>query len=268
MSEGVGFVNTALLEEEHDQPLALRRTSGVLDSQARQYNPRARVSPRRVVKTGRRPPVGGVLTARSGAVGQLDMKPVRASWMRLSGVRRQDACARRLQFPTGGEGQARTKLGCLVMSSPGPVSGSEHGAIRRSQQRSITKDGHARVAGGHAVTRAGLLAASELAQPPSAGARQRISPSRSRSTRAEHFAGRGDAADVATPPLGDAAVVGLDHVAAVVAADRLHRGPADHLRSLLRYRASAHLGVGLAVARGDGEDHVRPRTSETGPGRR
>jgi hypothetical protein len=31
MSEGVGFVNTALLEEEHDQPLTHPGTTGVLD---------------------------------------------------------------------------------------------------------------------------------------------------------------------------------------------------------------------------------------------
>jgi hypothetical protein len=32
----------------------------------------------------------------------------------------------------------QAELGCLVMSSPGPVAGSEHGVVRRSQQRSIT----------------------------------------------------------------------------------------------------------------------------------
>src|SRR5256885_8659760 len=41
---------------------------------------------------------------------------------------------------------------------------------------------------------------------------------------AEHPAGGGDAPDVATPALGDAPVVGLDPVAAVVAADGLDGG--------------------------------------------
>ena len=43
---------------------------------------------------------------------------------------------------------------------------------------------------------------------------------------AEHPCGRSDAVGVATPPLGDGAVVGFDLVAAVVAADGRHRGPA------------------------------------------
>jgi hypothetical protein len=49
-----------------------------------------------------------------------------------------DACAVVSNSPrvVGGK---QAELGCLVMSSPGPeVVGSEHGAIRRSQQCSIT----------------------------------------------------------------------------------------------------------------------------------
>jgi hypothetical protein len=67
-------------------------------------------------------------------------------------------------------------LGCLVMSSPGPVAGSEHGAIRRRQQCSITYDDPLGVM---PILRAGLLAASEPGHPWSGWARQRISPSRS-----------------------------------------------------------------------------------------
>jgi hypothetical protein len=71
-------------------------------------------------------------------------------------------------------GQA--ELGCLVMSSPGPtVCGSEHGAIRRSQQRSITYGRPQR----SCRFPSGLLAASELAHASWGWARQRISPSRS-----------------------------------------------------------------------------------------
>src|SRR5260370_27875372 len=68
-----------------------------------------------------------------------------------------NACAVVSRSPRGVGGK-QAELGCLVMSSPGPVTGSEHGAIRRSQQCSIT---YGRPARGHAVIRAGLLAASE-----------------------------------------------------------------------------------------------------------
>ena len=64
----------------------------------------------------------------------------------------EDACAGRLQFPTGGEGQARPELGCLVMSSPGPVAGSgmeRSGAASSAQSQVDDPPG-----GGHAEVRA------------------------------------------------------------------------------------------------------------------
>jgi hypothetical protein len=70
----------------------------------------------------------------------------------------------------------QAELGCLVMSSPGPVAGSEHGAIRRSQQCSITYDDPPGVMPFFEPV---LLAASELTHPWLGWARQRISPSRS-----------------------------------------------------------------------------------------
>ena len=54
--------------------------------------------------------------------------------MRLPG----DALRYGLQVPQGVVDE-QAELGCLVMSSPNlPKGGLEHGAIRRSQQRSIT----------------------------------------------------------------------------------------------------------------------------------
>jgi hypothetical protein len=47
-----------------------------------------------------------------------------------------DACA--VVSMSSGVRVKQATLGCLDMSSPGPVAGSEHGAIRRSQQCSIT----------------------------------------------------------------------------------------------------------------------------------
>ena len=130
----------------------------------------------RAVKAGRRPPVGEALTARWLSSGCLVLKPVRASWspypLWLDGRAR---CALVSSSPwMWGAGEA--ELGCLVMSSPGPdVFGSEHGAIRRSQQCSITYNDRE----GHADYSSCLLAASEPAHVSSRWARQRISPSRS-----------------------------------------------------------------------------------------
>lgn len=95
---------------------------------------------RRAVKAGRRPPEGFSLEGPVAVVGIMDVEPaggfVVAAFRRSAGG---DACADRLQFPTGCEVDANLKLGCVVMSSSGPdVVGSEHGEIRRSQQCSIT----------------------------------------------------------------------------------------------------------------------------------
>jgi hypothetical protein len=52
-------------------------------------------------------------------------------------VDERDACVVVSRSPQVVEDK-QAELGCLVMSSPGPDDGSEHGAIRRSQQCSIT----------------------------------------------------------------------------------------------------------------------------------
>ena len=96
---------------------------------------------RRAVKAGRRPPEGSSLEGPVADGRIMDVEPaggfVVAAFCRCQ--QEGDACADRLQVPTGCEVDANLKLGCVVMSSPGPeVVGSEHGEIRRSQQCSIT----------------------------------------------------------------------------------------------------------------------------------
>ena len=177
MSEGASFVNTALLEEEHDQPLRGPENAGVVERRARRSSPRAHHAPARAVKAGRRPPVGEALTARSFRFGQWNSKPVRASWMRLSALVAVDACAGRLQFPTKvrvRRGRARLpghvfagpRYRVRAWSDPAQPAVLNH-ILTTAPRREVMP-----------MSRAGLLAASELAQPASAGARQRISPSR------------------------------------------------------------------------------------------
>src|SRR3954447_1545349 len=110
----------------------------------------------RAVKAGRRPPVGEALTARSSTPGRmvgqarqgLGVAPSRVfGWTRALVVSSSPRAVEDKQ----------AELGCLVMSSPGPVAGSEHGAIRRGQQCSIT---YAGPLGVMPILRAGLLAAS------------------------------------------------------------------------------------------------------------
>ena len=137
MSEAAGFVKGALLGEELDWlwRKAGKRKCELVCGRAGLAMAITRIG--RAVKAGRRPPVGEALTARSVApgilVGQARQGLLVASarcwgWTRALVVSRS---------PRVVEGK-QAELGCLVMSTPGPVAGSEHGVVRRSQQRSIT----------------------------------------------------------------------------------------------------------------------------------
>lgn len=140
ISEAVGFVNRVLLEEELDRcwceggSVCVHLVAGRAKSTRRRCR-----GVGRAVKAGRGPPAGGALTARS--VRNPDNRcgvPPGGSWSRRSGYRRRDACAVVSSSPRV-VGIKQARLGCLVISSPGPAGdGSEHGAIRRSQQCPIT----------------------------------------------------------------------------------------------------------------------------------
>jgi hypothetical protein len=112
-------------------------------------NGRATVTSVRVVAEGGRsrpavrPPVGEALRARSVPLRIMVVKPREGLVVAFAACVRVDALRCRLQFPAGCGGQAgRARLLGHVFAEPQPrvmtMAGTEHGAIRRSQQCPIT----------------------------------------------------------------------------------------------------------------------------------
>jgi hypothetical protein len=138
---------------------------------------RARSAPCACGACGARAVKAGRKAARRGSIDGLvvtGFQTARPSRLRLGGGVIEDALRCCLQFPTrvwGASEPGSVAWTCLRRSRGVGPSMERCGAASSAQS-------HIDDCGGHADTRAGLLAASERAHPSTGCARQRISPSR------------------------------------------------------------------------------------------
>src|SRR5436190_5160028 len=214
---------------------------------ARRRGRRWWASPGRAVKAGGRPPGGEALTARSVAAKRMAWQaPEGLGGQRLFGW---GAALVRLQVPDSwGSGE----LGCLVMSSPGPVSGpSMERSGAASSAQSVIRPWRAR------RLSSWLLAASELVSLGRSGLGETadLAVPQPVIDQSEELAGGRHLPDAAAAPFGHLAVETFDDVAAMVLGDGLDGRPPNQTGALLGDRTAMDLGVGLAMA----GRHSRPR---------